>query len=450
MMSTWRKRRAAKRSNSKKELIEEKTMELLMIPSHFKCPISLDLMKDPVTLSTGITYDRESIETWIEGGNQTCPITKQVLKYLEPIPNHTMRKMIQQWCVENKDHGVERIPTPRIPVTSSEATEILREIESCCSFEQHDSKYSCRELVLKVKIMIKESARNRRCFVTNGAGKILSSTLLGFSEKLSVHDVETMDEILSALTILLPLDGESKSILGSKSSLNCLVWFLKCGSLSSRRNSVLLLKEIMRIDEKWRVEELLKNDGVLEALVKLVKEPICPTTTKASLLTIYHMVNSSHSINEKAKAKFADLGLVELLVETLVDCEKSICEKVLGILVGICSSEEGKRRAYGYALTIPILIKKLLRVSDLATEFSVSILWKLIGKNEKRENIGGNIVLIEALQVGAFQKLLLLIQVGCSERTKEKASELLKLLNLHRGRIECIDSLDLNNLKRPF
>ncbi|KAH0756929.1 hypothetical protein KY290_020422 [Solanum tuberosum] len=443
MISTWRKKRASRKSNSKKQ-IEEKNMELLMVPSHFKCPISLDLMKDPVTLSTGITYDRVSIETWIESGNQTCPITKKVLKTtLEPIPNHTMRKMIQEWCVVNKDHGIERIPTPRIPVTSDEVTVILRKIESCCKLQQ-DSE-SSRELVMKMRKMIKESTRNKRCFVANGAGKILSSTLVGFTEKSSVYEIETMEEILSTLTILLPLDGESKSILGSKSSLNCMIWFLKCGSLSSRRNSVFLLKEIMRMEETWRVEELLKIDGGLESLVKLVKEPICPTTTKASLLTIYHMVNSSQLSNEKARSKFVDLGLVELLIETLVDCEKSICEKVLGILARICNSQEGRKRANNYALTIPVLIKKLLRVSDLATEFSVSILWKLL--IEKRDNV---VLINEALQVGAFQKLLLLIQVGCSENTKEKASELLKLLNLHRGEVECIDSLDLKNLKRPF
>ncbi|XP_049389716.1 U-box domain-containing protein 21-like [Solanum stenotomum] len=441
MISTWRKKRAS-RSNSKKQ-IEEKTMELLMVPSHFKCPISLDLMKDPVTLSTGITYDRVSIETWIENGNQTCPITKKVVKTLEPIPNHTMRKMIQEWCVVNKDYGIERIPTPRIPVTSSEVTVILRKIESCCKLQQGSE--SSRELVMKMRKMIKESTRNKRCFIANGAGKILSSTLLDFTEKSSVYEVETMEEILSTLTILLPLDGESKSILGSKSSLNCMIWFLKCGSLSSRRNSVFLLKEIMRMEETWRVEELLKIDGGLESLVKLVKEPICPTTTKASLLTIYHMVNSSQLSNEKARSKFVDLGLVELLIETLVDCEKSICEKVLGILARICNSQEGRKRANNYALTIPVLIKKLLRVSDLATEFSVSILWKLL--IEKRDNV---VLINEALQVGAFQKLLLLIQVGCSENTKEKASELLKLLNLHRGEVECIDSLDLKNLKRPF
>jgi hypothetical protein len=35
--------------------------------------------------------------------------------------------------------------------------------------------------------------------------------------------------------------------------------------------------------------------------------------------------------------------------------------------------------------------------------------------------------------VGAFQKLLLLLQIGCMGVTKERASELLRLLNGSRG-----------------
>ncbi|KAI4369075.1 hypothetical protein MLD38_017564 [Melastoma candidum] len=41
----------------------------------------------------------------------------RALRSLDVVPNHAIRKMIQEWCVENRDHGVERIPTPRIPVS---------------------------------------------------------------------------------------------------------------------------------------------------------------------------------------------------------------------------------------------------------------------------------------------------------------------------------------------
>ena len=39
---------------------------------------------------------------------------------------------------------------------------------------------------------------------------------------------------------------------------------------------------------------------------------------------------------------------------------------------------------------------------------------------------------------------------GERERVKEKTSELLKVLNIRRGRVECIESMDFKDLKRPF
>ncbi|XWS52788.1 hypothetical protein CRYUN_Cryun11dG0102400 [Craigia yunnanensis] len=35
-------------------------MDEIEIPQYFVCPISLQIMKDPVTVVTGITYDKEN------------------------------------------------------------------------------------------------------------------------------------------------------------------------------------------------------------------------------------------------------------------------------------------------------------------------------------------------------------------------------------------------------
>ena len=45
----------------------------------FRCPISLEVMRDPVTLSTGQTYERGAIRRWLAAGNSTCPITRKPL-----------------------------------------------------------------------------------------------------------------------------------------------------------------------------------------------------------------------------------------------------------------------------------------------------------------------------------------------------------------------------------
>lgn len=442
MIKSWRRRRAERRARNNQN--PDKISDL-MIPNHFRCPISLDLMKDPVTLSTGITYDRQSIETWIESGNQTCPITNQVLRGPhDPIPNHTIRKMIQDWCVENRSYGIERIPTPRIPLSAYQVEEILSRLALAC---QRNDAHACCDLAGKLKALAKESGRNKRCIVSGGAGSVLSATFEAFTKTGHDGNVKVLEEVISAVAIVFPVDEDSKIYLGSDSSLRCMVWLLKCGSLSGRRNSALVLKEILSSELPNVIDSFEKIEGSLDALVKVIKEPICPTTTKASLVAIYHMVSSPSMANEKIIVTLVEMGLIEMLLEMLVDSDRSICEKALGVLDGISVWGEGRERAYKNSLTMPVLVKKLLRVSDLATEFSVSIIWKL-SKNEEREDGG---VLVEALQVGAFQKLLLLLQVGCSESTKEKASELLKLLNLNRERlIECIDSMDFKDLKRPF
>ncbi|KAK2386403.1 U-box domain-containing protein [Trifolium repens] len=410
------------------------TVEEITIPTHFRCPVSLDLMKDPVTLSTGITYDRVSIEKWIESGNKTCPVTNQKLLTFEITPNHTIRKMIQSWCVENSSYGIERIPTPRIPVSSYEVSEVYTRLLSGC--KSLDEK-KCVEFVGKIKVWWRESERNKRVIVGNGAFSILATVFDSFSCVSFEKHVVILEEILEILTwmVMTPF-GETKSrLFSSSNSLSCLVWFLDGKDLGARQNAVLLLKEIMN------VEELSKVEGVVEGLIKIIKEPIGSSATKACLTTIFKLVSSTKNRVEIGE-RFVELGLVSFLLETIVDGEKRICEKALGVLDCLCDFKKGNEVIKMNALTLPLVIKKLLRVSPLASSFVVGIVRKIVcEKKEER-------VLIEAIQLGAFQKLLVMLQVGCEEKTKENTNELLKLLNGYRSKAECVDSsLDFKYLK---
>lgn len=47
-------------------------------PKEYICPISLELMRDPVLLvESGQVYDRSSIEGWFKSGKSTCPVSGQ-------------------------------------------------------------------------------------------------------------------------------------------------------------------------------------------------------------------------------------------------------------------------------------------------------------------------------------------------------------------------------------
>ncbi|CAN4114499.1 unnamed protein product [Withania somnifera] len=397
-------------------------------------------MKDPVTLCTGISYDRDNIGKWIEAGNATCPVTNQSLRNLDLIPNHAIRKMIQDWCVENKNYGIERVPTPRIPIDWSQVTDICSRL---MVETQRGNETKCRELVGRVRILAKESDRNKKCIVECGTGSVFSSCFEIFSNVSMVIWEELLKDLLSALTWMFPIGEEGMSKLGSSTSLRCMAWFLKGEDLSARQNAVIVMKELLSYDQR-SANVLAEIQDLAESLFQMVKVPICPLATKASLMVIYSIISyTSSENNNKVVAKFVNMGLVSLVLEILVDCEKSVTEKALAVLDSICNFQEGKEKAYEHGLTMTLIAKKLTRVSEMATECSISVLLKLCkGGNEDS--------IIEALELGAFQKLLVVLQVGCGEKTKEKATELLKLMNLYKDRVDCFDGSTFKYLKKSY
>ncbi|KAJ6429853.1 hypothetical protein OIU84_021289 [Salix udensis] len=93
---------AEKDSFPNKSSEDLKKPETLKIPNDFLCPISLELMRDPVIVATGQTYERSCIQRWIDTGNSTCPKTQQKLEHLTLTPNYVLRSLITQWCIEHK------------------------------------------------------------------------------------------------------------------------------------------------------------------------------------------------------------------------------------------------------------------------------------------------------------------------------------------------------------
>lgn len=81
---------------SYKEILwENRIKKIKNIPEDFKCPISLEIMIDPVIIDSGITFDKKNIEEWFINQN-TCPLTREVIekKY---IPNKILKTMILEF-----------------------------------------------------------------------------------------------------------------------------------------------------------------------------------------------------------------------------------------------------------------------------------------------------------------------------------------------------------------
>lgn len=68
------------------------------VPAWFKCPITHQIMYDPVSLDDGHTYERSAIKEWLRNHNSS-PITNLPLRTKKLIPNHSLRGAIEDWVV---------------------------------------------------------------------------------------------------------------------------------------------------------------------------------------------------------------------------------------------------------------------------------------------------------------------------------------------------------------
>lgn len=60
-----------------------------------RCPISLEVMRDPVMAADGHSYERAAIERWL-AAHRTSPMTGRVLPHCELVPNHRLRAVIDE------------------------------------------------------------------------------------------------------------------------------------------------------------------------------------------------------------------------------------------------------------------------------------------------------------------------------------------------------------------
>jgi len=62
----------------------------------FVCPITQELMRDPVITPHGISFERNAIQDWINK-NPSCPFTKKPLKKEDLVTNYALKNSIHEY-----------------------------------------------------------------------------------------------------------------------------------------------------------------------------------------------------------------------------------------------------------------------------------------------------------------------------------------------------------------
>lgn len=90
-------------------------------PHSLKCPLTHDLYRDPVVISSGRTYDRDAIDEWLLH-HSTDPDTGEELDdTILRIPNQDKRTQVVAWLDQNS-HNIDGLPVPKPAVLPHQTT----------------------------------------------------------------------------------------------------------------------------------------------------------------------------------------------------------------------------------------------------------------------------------------------------------------------------------------
>ncbi|KAM0939760.1 putative U box domain, armadillo-like helical, Zinc finger, RING/FYVE/PHD-type [Dioscorea sansibarensis] len=386
------------------------------VPNYFICPISLQIMKDPVTTISGITYERQSIERWLfTDHNTTCPLTNQPLPSDSHLtPNHTLRRLIQAWCTLNSLNGFERFPTPRAPLDHSTVLKLLHDL-------------TIPHLQLKTLKLISafasDSESNRRCMVQVGLPSSLLHLIISNPHHVVHHEsLHVLHSLKVSPDDLKPLVAENHDLIEALTQVLQHAFSSSSSSSSSGNNgdviittTSLVLKSIFEVASE-KLFDRLKVE-FFEALISILRRGTSQQVTKAVL----HVLLESCPWGRN-RTKIVDAGAVPVLIELeLTLPEKRTTELVFGVLDHLCSCADGRAQFLDHAAGIAIVSKRVLRVSPAADDRAVRIL-SLVCKYSAT-----NDVLQEMLRVGAVSKLCFLLQANCSSYARERTRWILKM-----------------------
>ncbi|NXP54950.1 WSDU1 protein, partial [Heliornis fulica] len=67
------------------------------VPDEFLCPITRELLREPVIAADGYSYEKEAMENWISTKRRSSPMTNLPLPSLVLTPNRTLKMAISRW-----------------------------------------------------------------------------------------------------------------------------------------------------------------------------------------------------------------------------------------------------------------------------------------------------------------------------------------------------------------
>ncbi|KAJ0973335.1 hypothetical protein J5N97_021294 [Dioscorea zingiberensis] len=376
----------------------------LNVPSLFRCPISLEVMRSPVSLCTGVTYDRASIQQWLDSGNTTCPATMLPLPSTDLVPNLTLRRLISHWPDSSMD-GASRAIDLR---SASRLQDLIAFFSDPDRNEFHKNSLASAPSFGPALVSLLGSDNNE------AAIKVLALVL-------------TADyiEIRSKRMVIQSLSADLNR------SLSAFLETLKSSELEARIGAGTVLEAILSSDLCGgdSKSQMAENSYLLRELIRLIAPSeggsMDGRSTKAGLASL-----SSLSSVKRARLRMVEQGLVPALARALNEGPSTVpapaAEKALKLMEAASGCAEGRAAmCEGKAEAVAAVTRRMMKAGKEGAAAAIAVLWTLCHLHGERRAMEA------AAANGVVTKILVLMQGDCSGVVKRMAGDLLRIFRVN-------------------
>ncbi|KAF0891751.1 hypothetical protein E2562_010948 [Oryza meyeriana var. granulata] len=450
-------------------------------PEELRCPISLQLMYDPVIIASGQTYERACIEKWFSSGNTTCPKTRNELSQLSMTPNYCIKGLIASWCEQNgvlvpsappdspklKYLRISSLTSSKCLVTNGVSTILFEDAKEELKVGRKVPSEKCTRQnsgEAPSEICEVEVSPEKRSHGKN-SGKVARATCELWLRVLGKNDEECVDEqreVVEQIRFLLKDDDELRNYAGGNGITELLVQFLnkavcrddvQCQvvgtmalfnlAVSNDRNKkrllsggvIPLMEQMIQKPETYEAavamylnlsclgeaQVIIGPSKATPLLIRGVQEDGSRSKTSCldALLTLFNL--SLHSSNIPI---LIAAGVIQSLHDVLTPSSPRT-EKALAVLINMALTRAGKKEIVANSAMVSAIVVILDNGEPAEKEKAVSCLWIICSGDE-----GGSQMV---LQEGVIPALVSLTANGTG-KTKEKAQRLLLMFRGKRQR----------------
>ncbi|KAL2323427.1 hypothetical protein Fmac_027806 [Flemingia macrophylla] len=427
----------------------------LSIPPCFRCPLSLELMLDPVIVASGQTYERQSIQKWLDHGLSVCPKTRQRLTHTKLIPNYTVKAMIATWCEENNVKLSSNAEYHKSSGTTSPSDHLLSQdlTPDCCVGSLPSSNSISRSSLKTERAFEKQKGDNsfRLCGEYNGCQS-------GGTEKCEqqspyIHSrSESFSSSISSTDCALAVSKEVSGISNEHQHVKVLSGEITkvCPPSPSNKQSGISWLSGKQFPNPGSYEGVLDNGNINNSHSKVDSHSVM--NSESDELTTSTHVNkliedlNNHSVETKTTAAkelrlltkhnqenriiVGKCGAVMPLLSLLYSDVKVTQEHAVTALLNL-SINEGNKALIMEAGAIEPLIHVLRTGNDSAKENSAAALFSLSVIENYKARIGRS---------GAVKALVDLLASGTLRGKKDAATALFNLSIFHENKARIVQA----------